>query len=57
LRVHDRARAELTQLEQLQPEEIERKCALDGGADSADGGSTTGFMSEAPANSDWTTAT
>ena len=36
LRVHDRAHAELTQLEQLQPEEIERKCAVDGSADSAD---------------------
>jgi low affinity Fe/Cu permease len=33
LRVHDRARTELTQVDQLQPEEIERKRADDSAAD------------------------
>jgi low affinity Fe/Cu permease len=33
LRVHDRARTELTRLDQLQPEEIERKRAVDSASD------------------------
>jgi len=53
LRVHDRARTELTQLDQLQPEEIERKHAVDSAADQAD---VTDWRGSASVSSGPTTA-